>query len=147
MATQLHDTGEEAIMDSFFDESVSKPTSVSVSLYNDATDTLTDSSDVSDITTEPAGTSFARQTASFGADFTNSTVNGDRQSVIADQTFDTSDSSQSVDAYFVVITFTSDVAGDSGDKDHLLFTGSLDQTYDLNDIDQFTLSGSGISLD
>ena len=147
MTTQLHDTGEEAILDDFFEESLTKPASVTVGLYNDGTDALSDSSDVGAITTEPSGSAYARQSASFGTgDFTNQDNAGDWESIIADQTFDTSDSSQSVDAYFIVINFTSDDTGDTSATDHLLFTGSLDQTYDLSNVDSFTLSGAGLSL-
>lgn len=147
MTTQLHDTGEEAILDDFFEESLTKPASVDVGLYNDTTDALSDSGDVGSITTEPAGSAYNRQSATFGTgDFTNQDNSGDWETIIADQTFDTSNSSQDVDAYFVVINFQSDDTSDTSANDHLLFTGSLDQTYNLNDIDSFTLSGSGLSL-
>lgn len=146
MAVSLHDTGEEFILDVLFDESVAKPASVTVGLFNDSTDTLTDSSDVSAITTEPTGSNYARQTISFGSNWTNSDVSGDWQTIMDDVTFNTSDSSQQVDSYFVVVNFTSDDKGDSGANDHLFFTGSLDQSYDLGGIDSFTLSGGGVSL-
>lgn len=147
MTTQLHDTGEEAILDDFFEGSITKPASVSIGLFNDTTDALADSSDLAGITTEPAGAAYARQSASFGTtDFTTQDNAGDWEAIIADQTFDTSDSSASVDAYFVVINFTSDDTGDTAATDHLLFTGSLDQTYDLSNVDSFTLSGAGLSL-
>lgn len=147
MTTQLHDTGEEAILDDFFEGSLTKPASVDIGLYNDGTDALTDSSDVGNITTEPAGSAYARQSAAFGTtDFTNQDNGGDWESIIADQTFDTSDSTASVDAYFIVINFQSDDTGDTSATDHLLFTGSLDQSYDLSNIDSFTLSGAGLSL-
>ncbi len=121
--------------------------SVDVGLYNDATDGLSDSSDVSAISTEPSGGAYARQSASIGTDFTNQDNGGNWESIVADQTYDTSNSSQSVDSYFVVVNFDSQDAGDGGTaSDHLLFTGSLDQTYDLGSVDSFTLSGSGISI-
>lgn len=148
MTTQLHDTGEEFILDIVFrSDTLSKPASVTVGLYNDGTDALSDSSDLAGISTEPAGTAYARQSASLDStDFTNSDNSGDWESVIADQTFDTSDSTQSVDSYFVVVNFLSDDTGDSAASDHLFFTGSLDATYDLSNVDSFTLSGSGVSL-
>lgn len=146
MVTQLHDTGEEVILDDFFAESISKPASIDVTLFNDSTDALTDASDIGDITTEPTGGAFARQTASFGADLSTQDNGGDWEAIIADQTFDTTDSTQNVDAYAVVVNFNSDDKGDSSATDHLLFTGSLNQSYDLGDIDQFTLSGAGLSL-
>jgi len=150
MTTQLHDTGEEfAIKDLFREDLITKPASVEISLFNDTTDALSDSSDVGGITTEPVGASFARQTASFSAaDFTpQDNASQNWEIVIADQTFDTTDSSQSVDAYFIVINFDSDDAGDAGTPtDHLYFTGDLDQTYDLNSVDTFTLSGAGLEI-
>lgn len=149
MTTQLHDTGEEAIIRDFFTESISKPASVSVTLFNDSTDALSDTSDTSDLTTEPGGSSFNRQTASFGTtDFTaEDNANGNWQAVIADQTFDTSDSSQTVDAYAVLISFQANDTGDGSAQTHLLFTGNLDQSYDLSGIDSFTLSGAGLAID
>jgi len=143
MTTQLHDTGEEFIVDKVFTggNSVS---SVSVGLYNDSTDALTDSDDVSAISTEPGGSNYGRQSASFEMNFTNTNNSGDWETQMDDLVFDTSDSNQSVDAYFVVVNFNSDDTGT--DADHLFFTGSLDQTYDLSSVDQFTLSNSGLSI-
>lgn len=146
MTTQLHDTGEEWIMDTAFGSDPGT-TSVTLGLYNDSTDALSDGSDEPDITTEPAGAAYARQSASIGTDFTNQDNGGNWESIVADQTYDTSDSSQSVDSYFVVVNFDSQDTSDGGTAtDHLLFTGSLDQTYDLGSVDSFTLSGSGISI-
>lgn len=119
-------------------------TSVDVGLYNDATDGLNDGSNVGSISTEPTGGSYGRQNVTIGTDFSNYDNGGNWESIIADQQFDTSDSNQSVDSYFVVVNFASDDAGST--SDHLLFTGSLDQTYDLGSVDSFTLSGSGISI-
>lgn len=121
--------------------------SVSVGLFNDATDSLGDSSDISTISTEPTGSAYGRQSVTLGSGFTTQDNSGNWEALMDDTTFDTSDSDQSVDAYFVVVNFDSDDAGDGGTaSDHLLFTGSLDQTYDLSSVDSFTLSSSGISI-
>jgi hypothetical protein len=148
MTTQLHDTGEEFVIDVVFrEDTVTKPNSVSVGLFNDSVDSLSDGSDIGDITTEPSGGSYAAQSASLdGSDFSNTDAGGDWQTTITDQTFDTSDSSQSVDAYYVSVTFTADDTGDGGDTEHLFWTGQLDQTYDLNSVDTLTLSGSGLKV-
>jgi len=149
LTTQLHDTGEELIMDTMFRaDTFTKPANVDVGLFNDATDALSDASDVSSITTEPTGGSYSRQTASLdGTDFTNEDSGGDWQTTIADQTFDTSDSTQNVDAYFVIANFDSDDAGDGGAAaDHLFWTGELDQSYDLGSVDTLTLSGAGLKV-
>lgn len=148
MTTGLHDTGEEFIVDIVFrQDTITKPASVSIGLYNDSTDALSDSSDIGAVTTEPAGSSYARQSATLdGADFTNQDNTGNWESIIADQTFDTSDSTQAVDSYFVVVSFVSDDTGDTSATNHLLFTGGLDASYDLSNVDSFTLSGSGLQI-
>lgn len=148
MTHQLHDPGEEAILDNFFEESLSKPSSLDVGLYNDSTDDLADDDDIGAITTEPSGASYARQPVLFGSSgfTTEDTPSGDWQAILSDTVFDTSDSSQVVDSYFVVINFSSDNAGDSSSTDHLLFSGPLDKEYPLNDLDDYTLSGMGIKL-
>lgn len=148
MTTQLHDTGEEFVIDTVFrQDTLSRPTSLDVGLFNDSTDSLSDGSDVGDISTEPSGGSYARQSATLdGSDFTQADSSGDWQVTIADQTFDTSDSSQDVDAYFIVVSFQSDDTGDTSTTDHLFWTGDLDQTYDLNSVDTLTLSGAGLQV-
>jgi hypothetical protein len=149
MTTQLHDTGEEfAIKDLFREDEITKPADVSIGLFNDATDALSDTSDVGDINTEPSGAAYATQTASFSsADFTSQdNASGNWEVVIADQVFDTSDSSQDVDAYYVEVTFQAEDTGDGSANAHLYWTGDLDQTYDLNSVDQFTLSGAGLEI-
>lgn len=157
MTTQVHDTGEEfAIKDLFRSDEFTKPASVSVGLFHDgevsgdtgAGDDLGDGDDVSVITTEPSGAAYARQTASFdGADFTTEdNPSNNWQAIIADQVFDTSDSSQDIDAYFIVVNFQAEDTGDGAANDHLYFTGPLDQLYDLNSVDQFTLSGAGLEV-
>lgn len=144
----LHDTGEEFILDYVFTDGATRPSDISIGLYNDSTDTLSDSGDYSDITTEPTGSAYTQQTASFPGDFTNSQNASDNwQTVIADQTFDVSDSSQDVDGFYVTISYTSDTTGDSGSNEHLLFTANLDQTYDLGSVDTFTLKNAGVSID
>jgi len=149
MTTQVHDTGEEfAVKDLFRIDLLSKPASVTIGLYNDATDALGDGSDLGNISTEPSGSAYSRQSAAFdSSDFTvQDNSNANWEAVIADQTFDTSDSSQDVDAYFVVVSFQASDTGDGSANDHLYFTGPLDQTYDLNSVDQFTLQGAGLEV-
>lgn len=148
MGTQLHDTGEEVIIRDFFEESVSKPASVSVGLFSDGASTLSDNDDLAALANEPTGSAYNPQTLSFGqTDFTaEDNTSGNWQVVFSDLTYDVSDSSESVDAYYVSINFQSNDTGDTSAQDHLLFTGDLDQTYDLTSIDSFTLSGAGLEI-
>lgn len=149
MTTQLHDTGEEIIIRDFFEESITKPTDMRIGLFNDSLDTLGDSDDIGQINNESDGASYGRIPLNFGTtDFTaedNASTNW--QVVFSDVTFDTTDSTVSVDAYFTVLDFASKDANDGGTTNtHLLFTGSLDQSYDLSQIDSFTLSGAGLEI-
>lgn len=158
MTTQVHSTGEEfAINDLFRIDTLNKPTNVSVGLYHDGEvsgdttngDDLGDNDDIGAISTEPTGSKFARQTASFDSEdfFVEQNANGNFEAIIADVAFDTRDSSQDIDAYFVVVNFQSTDTGDSSQNNHLYFTGPLDQLYDLNSVDLFTLQGAGLELD
>lgn len=110
--------------------------SVTIGLYNDATDTLTDSAVYSDITTEPSGASYSAQSAT-GTNTISLNASNNGEAVYADQTFDTSDSTQSVDSCYV---------RDSSSGE-LLFTCALDSTYDLSNIDSFVLQNTGLALD
>jgi len=150
MTTQLHTTGEEfAIKKLFRADQLGSVTEVSIGLFYDATDALGDDATPSSITTEPGGASYSQQTAAFdGSDFTvQENANGNYEVVITDQVYDTTDSSQNIDAYFVIVTYQSDHEGDGSQNDNLYWTGNLDQEYDLNSVDQFTLSGAGLKLD
>lgn len=146
MTVQLHNTGEEFILDYTFTDGATRPSDISIGLYDDGTDSLTDSDDLASITTEPSGSAYARQTASFPGDFTNSAVSGDWETEIANQTFSSSNSTQTVDSYFTVVSFNSDDAGDSSTTDHIFFSGSLGSSTDLSGIDSLTVSASGLSL-
>ncbi|ELY49878.1 hypothetical protein [Natronorubrum bangense] len=141
---QLHNYGEEFILKEAFG-SGSGATTFSVGLYDYTGNVLSDSDDVSAITSEPSGSGYARQSATRDSNFTFSLSGGDWQTVIDDLVYDTDDSTESVDGYFVTATFTAD--GDGSATEHLLFSGQLDQTYDLGSVTTFTMQGSGISLD
>lgn len=150
MANELFQTGEEfAIRGIIQDSSLSFDNTLEITLYNQTTDNLTDSASPSDITTEPVGSNFNRQTVTLDtAEVTYSqNQNSNFQFTFEDQTLITNDSTQNVDAYIVLVTFTSQVAGDSSDTKHLFYAGNLDQTYNLEQIDEFVLRDIGLALD
>lgn len=141
MTRQLHNTGEEYIIDKLNGESFT------VSLYNDSTDNLGDSDDISNIGTEPSGGSFSRQSSTFSVTDNasgNWQIDNDNQ-----LTYDTSDSSQTVDSYFIIVNFQSDDTNDSSANDHLLVTGALDQSLDLSNFSQVAIDAgeAGVALD
>jgi len=144
MANQLHNTGEEYIVDKLDGETHD------VGLYNDGTDALTDADDVDAITTEPGG-SYARQSATIS---TAKNANSNYEIQVGDVTFDTSTADQSVDSGFIVVNFDSDEAGDGGTaSDHLLFSFPIEDsngsqtTLNLTNFDELSLSGQSLSLD
>lgn len=144
MATQLHDTGEQFIIEYVFTGGVSKPTNVSVGLYNDGTDGLSDSDDYGAITTEPSAGNYAQQTVTFdGTGFSAAQSGGDWQATNdSTVTFDVTNTSQTVDSYFVLVNY--DTGG--GGSDHLFWTGDLEQSRDLSQIDQLDVNVVGLSL-
>lgn len=136
MTQQLHDTGEEYYQDKLSGETFD------VGLYNDATDALTDSEDLGDITTEPSDGNYARQA---GVAFSSSDISGDWALTNDSQvSFDVTNTTGTVDSYFIVVNYQSDDKSDGGATDHLLVTGALSQSYDLSNIDTLNLSANGI---
>ena len=136
MTTQLHDTGEE-----WYQTNIESVT-YDVGLFNDSTDSLTDSSDLSDITTEPTDGNYSRLT---GSNFITLKSDGDWSLVNESQlSFDVTGTTGDVDSYFIVVNFQSEDAGDSSASDHLFATGDLSQSYALSNLDTLNLSQEGI---
>lgn len=133
MSSLLTDLGEEWILET----DVTGVGSLSVGLYNDSTDSISDTNDLADISTEPSGGSYSRQSTNISV----SDISGDWGFDTDSQaSFDTSDSSQSVDSYFFVANFPADDTSDGSSTDHLIATGSLSQTYDLSNVDTLNIS-------
>lgn len=133
MSRILTDYGEEYL----FKTDVSGVTSLTVGLYNDSTDTITDSDDLAAITTEPSGSAYNRQTANISVSQISGDWGFDNDSQVS---FDTSDSSQTVDSYFIVANFQA--SGDGSLTDHLIVTGALSQSYDLNSVDTLNIDAA-----
>ena len=114
-----------------------------VGLYNDATDGINDTNDLSAITTEPSGAAYGRQSAAVSAADLSGDWGFDND---AELSFDTSDSTQTVDGYFFVATFQASDTGDSTNQDHLIATGALSQSRNLSDIDTLKISAGGIGV-
>jgi hypothetical protein len=149
MGHHLHTSGEEFQQrETFRADTITKPTSIDFGLHlddpNEGGDDLADgdTDPANDVTTEPGGSSYARQSATLdGGDFSAANnASGNWEVTATDQTFDTGDSSQNVDSYFVVVNF-------DGSGDQLFWSGALDQLYDLSNVDEFVLQNAGLELD
>lgn len=154
MTTQLHDIGEE-FEQNVLSGNIALPTSVTIILYHDgevsgdttAGDDLTSTSDIGAITTQPDGTSYAGQTVSLdgSTSWTLSTdANTDYQiEVSATLTYDLSDSANptTIDAYGVVVNWDDG----AGAADHLWWTDTLDQAFDVSSVDTLNVDDAGIA--
>lgn len=152
MAEVLTDFGEELILDEF----QSSGFTLEIGLYADSngpnggsigtTDSITDSTDINGVNTEPSG-NYSRQNESIG----NATVDlsgADAEIDIPNQNFDVTNSTREVNAYFIAISFDSDKAGDAGTpSNHLIQTGFLTESKNLDGTDSFELASAGGSLD
>lgn len=141
MAAILTDLGEEWMVKTNLDTA-----SVDVGLYNDSTDTISDTDDVGAITTEPSDGNYTRQT---GVALSASDISGDwgvdNDSQIS---FDVTNTTGTVDSYFFVANFQASDTSDSTATDHLVLTGSLSQSYDLSNVDTLDISAgtSGVTV-
>jgi len=126
---RLYDVGEEYIMKT----GIATQT-LTVGLFNKAQDNLADTADIQDITTEPNGGNYSRQTADFEPTDYSSAFNDDWGFVnINNISFNVSDSTNKIDSYFVAATFQSQDKGDSSPQLHLISSGYLKKTRNLND--------------
>lgn len=139
MPNLLTDLGEEWLVENNADGAT-----VSVGLYRDSVDTLDDTSDIPDITTEAAGSNYARQTSTVTTKQISGNFGFDNDAQLS---FDTSDSTQTVDHGFVVVNFQSDtVAGDTTAEDHLIAIGSLSQSRDLSQVDTLNINAGDLEF-
>lgn len=146
MGRLLTQYGEEYLILNGLD---SGATAWSVGLYDDAAvgttgDSVVDGSDLAAITTEPAGAAYARQTSTFSPSNEDGDATGLLDSSINDSllSFDVSDSTGTVDSWFLVINFTA--TGDASATDHLIATGPLSKERDLSQIDTLDISAGGV---
>jgi hypothetical protein len=136
MAGILTDLGEEYLIKNNLDGDA-----VTVGLYDDSVDSIADNNDVGDITTEPSGGNYTRQT---NVSVSASDFSGNDNKV----TFDVSGTSGDVDSYFFVVSFQANDTGDSSAQTHLILTGSLSQSYALSNVDTLEISANtaGVSV-
>lgn len=132
-----HNTGEEFKQKSIYrqDNIGTRPGSVDVLLYDDSSDSLTESDDVGSISSEPTSGNYSRQSISLDStDLSVSQSSGDIV-IEATVTFDVSDTGETVDGFAVVVNFQSDiVSGDTSANDHLLLSG----TFGTTDLTNYT---------
>lgn len=136
----LVDLGEELLIDQGLDG-----LTVTVGVYNDATDALSDTSDYGDITTEPTNTNYATASVTLSAADISGNWGVDNDGSF---TFDFSDqtTSEEVDTFYVTYSFTADDTGDTGDNQHLIANPAMTQTRDIGSIDEINVSAGDVEI-
>jgi hypothetical protein len=138
-----HDTGEEWKQKVLYrqDQIASRDTTLTVGLYNDSTDNLSDSDDIGAISSEPATGNYTRQSLSLDSgDLSLSTNGSGNVQVDGTVTFDVTDTGETIDGFFVLVTYQSDVINSEGsENDHILISGTLG-TDDLSQYSSFDVT-------
>jgi hypothetical protein len=142
MATGIHKYGEEFFI------TQNPQVTMDIFLFDDTSESNWDeSSDVGDLTTEPnqTGSGYSRQSVSFTA----SVANGSDWYLNAANTVSFANlgsftASKVVTAYGAAYSFSYD-GGPGGD--HIVFTGSLSQSRNLQDFDQLNVDNIGGEID
>lgn len=122
-------------------DQITRDTTLEVLLYDDGVDTLDDTSDVADITTEPSDGNYARQTVTLdGTDVSLSVQNGELRARY-EVTFDVTNTTGTIDSVGVVNDFTSDVVNsETAANTHLIYTGTIGSADLANYTGNFTVT-------
>lgn len=142
-ADGLHDVGEEwAQKNSFRQDQITRDTTVEVLLYDDTADSLADSDDIGDITTEPTTGNYSRQTLTLDSSDFSLTVQGGDLQVQGTPSFDVTGTTESVDAWAAVVDFQSDVVNAEGSQNPHLISSAAFATgdRDLGGIDTLNVN-------
>lgn len=134
MARILTDIGEEYTIDNNLGNA-----SLDIGVYDDSTDAISDTDNLSAISTEPSDGNYTRQGQSFSAADLSGDWGADTDN---DAVFDMTNTTGTVDSWFAEVNFSSDDTGTTAD--HLLCTGALSQSYDLSNLSQLTISAGGV---
>lgn len=139
MANLLTNVGEEYVI-----ENNANGETLKVALYNDSTDAIGESDDLAAITTEPSGAAYAQQSSAVTTRQIGSDFGFDNDSKLS---FDTSDSSSTVDHAAFIVDFQSDsVSGDASSQEHLIGVAALSQSRDLSQIDTVEVAAGDLEV-
>jgi|GEM_PF-5435795 len=136
----ITDLGEEQLIKRGYDA-----ITVTVGVYLDSTDTITESDDLGAITTEPTNTNYATASVTFSAADLSGDWGVDND---ASFSFDFSDqtSSQDVDTFYVEYSFTAADTGDGSATAHLIATVGMTQARDIGSIDTLDVAAGDLSI-
>lgn len=134
------DLGEEYIAKNGLPNSAT----VTVGVYNDSTDNITDTDDLAAITTEPSNTNYAAQTPTMSVSDLSGNWGTDNDSQFS---FDFSDqsTSETVDTFYFQLNFTAVDTSDGSATDHLVATAAMTQSRDIGSIDSLDVAAGDLT--
>jgi hypothetical protein len=131
MSYILTDLGEE-----WYTETAVGGVTVTFTLYNDSNDNVSDGDDIAAIT-EPSGGSYTRESSTISVVKSGGDWGFQNDSQM---TFNTSDSSLTVDGAAFIVSFQADETSDGSATNHLVATAQLSQSRDLSQVDELVVS-------
>lgn len=139
----LTDLGEELTMTQGLDA-----LTVTVGVYDDSTDQLSDTSDLGDITTEPTNGNYSRASVTFSAADLSGNWGVDNDTSFSFDFTDVTDpaNGQDVDTAFIVYSFQAADTGDSSTQDHLIANPALSQTRNTAYNDAIDIAAGDLSI-
>jgi len=111
---------------------VTRPSQITILLYNQSTDQVTDNGNLSSIATEPTGSQYSRQTVSLDSSDITIADNGDIEAQLKDLTFTVADSTQTINAYGVIASYDATLLSQGNNGDNLIAYSQLQSTIDLS---------------
>lgn len=136
----LVDLGEEYMIKNGLDA-----ITVTVGVYNDATDALSDTSDVGAITTEPTNTNYSTASVTLSAADLAGNWGVDNDTSFS---FDFSDqtTSENVDTFYVSYSFQAVDTSDGSVNEHLIANPAMTQTRDIGSVDTIDVSAGDLEI-
>lgn len=129
---------------------ITRPASIDLALYDDSTDAWADTDVDPSTLTEPDGASYSRNTLSLDGTDIDLSENGSNNWEMtngAEQSFDTSDSSNTADGYAYIASFDATDSTGGLNGDNVIITGALSQSYDLSDVDTLKISANTAGIE
>lgn len=151
MGDHLTEAGELFMQrSSWRTDQITRPSSITLGLHDDSTDTIADTDALPGNLTKPDGGSYSDNTLSLDGTDIDVSQNGSSNWEMtngAEQSFDTSDSSNTADSYFYLANFDATATTNGQNGDNIIITGSLSQSYDLSNVDTLKISSTTAGIE
>ena len=131
-------------------DQITRPSSITFGLHNDSVDGITGTTNDPTNLTKPDGSSYSDKTISLDGTAIDISENGSNNIEMTNanqQSFDTSDSSNTVDQYFYLANFDATAVTNGVNGDNIIITGNLSQSYDLSNVGTLNISATTAGIE